>query len=772
MLATRQKIDTINTAIGNLLSDGIYPTLAAIFDKVRDLAKDRPWGKPKATLRPAIENQLIGGADGCDVERTYEEIRSDLTTFYHELVDSADRALNNYWVFTTQKEVLKRRLLHLIQSSESVINTFADGGALTFQDTFNSADLTDLSQTTAALDLDSGWVTLPTSLNALEPISLSDAIIASETYPTTKPHGWISDALTDMENTGWYASLDGRTYTCIIKLTSAAAAREANGLFVSPLAPMSISVSWSNDLHNFYPLVSEHIRQDKSWAFAPIKVAALKIEITGNDVGIRRLKLLKVGHENAALFQSVPHIATDMFGKTIMIDAVKLLTDQECPPKTTIDYYVQPLFPGAPPGAWVKVGNQTTWLSSSTSKTLVLCGSDGLNQLRPEPTPPGCPRQFYYYPLGDDPIVETGRLTKGGDPDPRDPDTGGRCGQFVADYYSHDWKSIDLDPNHSPSPQDWISPGATTKGYVRPVTLDKHTSAPDALQTDAPTMVRFKNLLAEATIVEGDSTVSRDWLVLGIFGEDDSGNPVKLMADNGNYRFTTYVYMPEDAVYSRKPVLLYNPVDAGGEGAPVIAPFRVYLNDELVADVQAAFSASGLTDVDLSNYEVSFAYKRGWNKFEVYVYRTALAPGAVSGIDKVATNGVGIYIAGNPYRVARTNPGVRVQAHSSDETRVSEFALRQLVKPGDDNCWSWTDTAPARDLLLNYNPNPSYTQQGNVLYDGVNVGQSPVMSLTYQTAGTQRPNGLVLRAQLAREDDAIDVPRLSGYKLVVNQIGA
>jgi hypothetical protein len=248
---------------------------------------------------------------------------------------------------------------------------------------------------------------------------------------------------------------------------------------------------------------------------------------------------------------------------------------------------------------------------------------------------------------------------------------------------------------------------------------------------------------------------------------DDGNSARSLLAEDGNYRFTAYVYMPAGKVISGKPALLLNPTESGGLGSPVVAPFRVYLNGELVADAQTAYSGS-LSDLTVADYNVTYAYQQGWNKFEILVHNTGVTGGDVSLDGTVADSGVGIYIAGNPYELARLDPNIRVQAHAEEERLVSEFALRRLVRPGDDSCWAWTDTAPQRDVLLNYDPRVSV---GYSQFDGLNAFESPTLALSWYSAGSERPTSLKFRAILERDPAAVGVPRLNSYGLVINKVG-
>lgn len=770
MLSTRQKINAINKVIKGLLEEGVYPTLYDIVERLKPYSR-RGWGRPQAVLRPAIDGQKIGGEDGRDIERTYDEIRDDLITYMNELVGSADAILSNYWMFEARKDILKRRLMHLIQAAESNITASALGGKAVFRDTFNNAELVDLAKTTAELNLDGGYVTLPASLNALQPVSISSASVTSESYPNTKPHGKITDALTDAGNTGWYASLEGGVYTCIIRLASST--KEVNGLYINPLAPMHVAISYSNDNYNFYPFqepINETIRQERSWTFKPVKIASLKIEITGKDVGIKQLKLMSIGFEERARLESVVHQARDLFGNVVPIDSVSLEVDSHCPPQTDIQYYVQPIYAGADlPGSWTKIGNKPTFLSSSNIVTMTMSGNGSTNPFRPETTT-GDVSRFYIAAVKDNPVVESSRMIKGGDPN------GGGLGQLFLEYAEHDWEKVDLDPNHTPTPEDWYTFGAVSSGYIRPITQDANAmkameSAADPLQTCYTELAIRNNCICEATTLEGISDARRDWLTIGIIGGTIPRQPGnKMLASNGNYRITTYVYTPQDMVLADKPCLLYNPIDEGGEGSPVIAPFRIYLNDELVADVREAWSGN-ITGDDLTAYGVTYAYKAGWNKLEILIHytgRTSADNAALPVGQKIANRGVGIYIAGNPYQLARENPAIKVQAHPTEIKRVSEFALRQLVRPGDETCWAWTDTAPERDIILNYNP---LTTTSSELFDGFNRYESPTLTLTYYKPPTERPIGLRFRADLSKEPGAPGLPKLHCYKLIINRTG-
>jgi hypothetical protein len=786
MIATRQKIDATNRAVQDLLQSGRYPTLDAILKGIAKRA-GRGWGRPKAELRPAIDGQKIGGDDGTAITQTYSEIRDDLGTWLAEIVETADRSLSNFWLFESRADTLRREALHLIQSAESSITGFALGGAAVFRDTFNTLAQTDMNETTAEIDLAGGYVTIPASIDSLDPESLTGSEIIKESYPNAKVRGNLKDAFADATNTGWFASLDGGSYSCTVKPQSPIT---ANGLILHPTGPMRVKITYSNDLHNFYPFsepIDCEVLRDRTFTFNEVNVAALRLEISGTDVGLRSIKLLSCGFEEQSVLYSTPHVSRDIFGNVVPIESVSIETEADIPPLTDITYFIKPLYADGSSGVWTRVNKDNLWLTNYDEFRIAVSSPNGIQPFVPEAVQDGDTPRFYVYRANTNPITETSRLTKGGDPN-----DGGNCGQLLVEYAVYDWAKEAAEPEHSPSPADWYSFGVAAKGYMRPVTQISQASSmigsvSDPLQAASNVMGNFGTMLCEATMSSSTTDPARDWLVLGcVHGSTNTKYGNQMLAPNGNYRMTTWVYMPEDKVVADRPCMVYNPVDKGGLGSPTVLTARVYLNDNLVADVRDSWSGD-IVSWDYSSYNVTYSYKAGWNKFEIYLYYTGrTAKPDASGETynsklpsghSISDAGIGLYIAGNPYELARQDPKVKIQAHPEDLKQVSEFAVRHLLRPGDRSSWAWTDTAPQRNVILNYNPMDGINTVDDdgapspVYFDSKNRFEPPVLALTYYKPITARPTGLKFKAELSREPSAGAIPKLHGYKLIVNRLG-
>lgn len=764
MIATRQKKNTVNAIVKKMLQDGIYPTLSDILSRTATKVKGKIWGSPMTTFRPAVDGYPIGGENGTDIEDTFTEMREDLVTLSEEIIDTADKTITYYNIFSAKKEYLKRRLLKLIQSADAMVTMFATGNSTLFQDTFNTNENIDTTSTTAELCLEGGYATLPSSTDSVGAIDVSSAEVSSESYPTTGAHGSILSILSDSTNTAWYASLNCGTYTVIIKLSDEATT-EINAIYIQPLTPMDVVVSYSNDSYNYYTVASEHIYQETTWELSSVAISHIKLEITADGTaGIKRMKLLSIGYEDSATLQSIDYSSEDIFGEDIGIESVSLSVDESCPTGTSIDYYISSVHTGTGVRAdWIKASDSTIWLTSRQEITQIISAATLITG-EDEPYP------LYTHVLGANPILESSSLIKGNN-------------QFEVQFVDHDW-SDDADPNHSPTLADWDSFDSIITGYFSPITYNPDNSLTltnsvtavyngttvtlgtgiDPLQHSDNVLLNYRNMLGEANKlnVSENTYDSNGWMIIGIAGNGASASDSWILARDGNYKFTTYVYMPSDTVLTAQPALVLNPSYNYGTGTPVIAPFKIYLNGDIVADSKYSYSASLSTDT--SSYDCSYSFKQGWNKLDILVYVKTVTLGASADTTSiVASGGIGIYLTPNIFQMQRDNRSILIRASKSADTQVSEFAMRQLVKPTDYTNWAWTDSAPQRDLLLNYNP-----ADFESTFDGICSSTAPRIELNYKLKSEDAPDALTFRAILKKESSSDKIPKLYGYKLYVN----
>jgi hypothetical protein len=748
MLSERQKNKVTNSVIAGLLKSGIYPTWTKILSGITAVMRGKSWGKPTAALRPAIQGYKVGGLDGKDIERTYEELRSDMELYTEASVSLADTMLVTYDTFEAKLSLIKSRLSNLIQLSRGAVEAFVNGSWIVIQDTFNTSSKIDMLKTDAEVNLDAGYVTLPTSMKELIPLGANSIRVDKEEYPGDGLHGNLMSALSDASNTAWYASLGGGTFAGTFSFLGEDGATKTtmlNGIYVDPLTPLTIIIQYSSDGYNFTDLTpAEKIYQAKTWNFGNVDACSLRIMVSGKSVGIRRIQPLRAGYANKATLYSSSMMAADISNKPVPIETVKLSVEADLPAGTNISYKVAPVTTEGKVGTFVSLDTNPITLSQASTKTFSVKTVKADNA--------SATRKFYVAWLAASsgiPMLSTGELTRG-------------ANQIYADYTNYNWESDEGSLVHLPYAADWSRLPTATSGYFR--TLPYEVGEDPLLDGERPfgsnASSSYKGMLYQADQVYPDlpvgSTVSsveqQKWLGIAV-----RCSGAYVMNPYGNYRFTFYIYMPEETILTNQACTVLN-LGGSASGDTPIVPVSVYLNDEAVATYYSC-SASAITSPTQLDFKANYSFKAGWNKLQILVYvRTGL-------VDGIGDN-IGILIEPNPFKLAADNPAIKIQTDPGSMKRVSEFQLRNTVKSGDIGSWAWLDRTTGTypyGVMFNHNPT---TITGKL--DTITTPVAPSLQLTYRQDSANHARGLIFRADLEKEISSMNVPKLYSYKLHIN----
>lgn len=778
MIAIRQKLKAVADATTALLKNGVSPDTTSVLKLAAKARGMQPWGAPLAKLRPAYPGGKIGGKDGRDIERTYEEIRQDIQTLYEEMVDTAGASLAGYNKFSARAAVLRSRILTCLQKAGYEYTRVTTGGEICLSDTFTSGDSVDFAATNAELDFTGGFVTLPISPANVQAIQLDNSYVVS--VETNQFASDFMEAFDGDSTKVWTANLNGDKYVVRVKLQSTEATKLANAIAVDPITQIGITIEYSNDNYNFYTLVeNKKIASYTKFHFDPRTMTDLRFSITATGAAaIRSIQLLKSAYETQAVLQSKILLAKNAFfelmphtNQYVPISSMQVMVDADIPTGTRIDAYVAPVTlsngtdgtdvtPVPVVSSFRRVTGDRIWFAASEQQRSSVSTAGFTPELSGSETTHVYKHAF---PNTSVPIASSAKLYKGGQLG----DAYGQSGQFLVEYYNiGELASGD----YVPTAEDWNTSAAKQRGYFSPTidypaSIDPLVSNSDILlanQTNGSTtmLTEAQNYYQQG---KGEYTEGvRSRLVIGIVGNDSA----RLLTAKGMYRFSTWVWCPEDLSYANQPCFCYN---LGGLGTPSIAPYTIYLNGGLVASDKYAHSANYLVEEDLDEKLASFHYKHGWNNLEIYVYIADTTIGVTQADGtKVSSSAVGIYITPSPYYIARTNPEVIVRAHKDPLRRVDEFTLRHSSALMDDTIWALSGEALPSILL---NTNPATRVPSALYFDGIHMPEDPAFSVEYRTdaATANRPVGVVFRAVLSRDANSSQVPRLLGYSIVANQ---
>lgn len=806
MLAVRQKLDIIARSVFQYLQDGKLPDVPRM---LLDIVKSRgnlKWGQPTTKLRHARKGYPIGGADGYDIDRTVQEMRTDMQTFLSELVATAETTLGQYDIFQSRKANLDTRLGKLAQTVDYQLSKQGTNGTHLFADTFSDLNKIDITRTNAEFDFDGGFATLPLSLYSTVAVPLRGSILSSESAVGITQRSAFLNAIEEAENTGWFAQLNSQVYACVLTLPTHLAATLLNSIEITPTTVCGITVEYSNDGFNFYQAYSGETGYKIVAHFEPTIITKLRFTITSEGVaGIRSIKLLKTGYEDAVALQSTPHIGVDKAS----ISSATLNTDQVTPYETSIKHFMAPVW--LTKDTALNTENTYTGVFQSVSPGVKVWLDQpldmyvGLTSFTPDPyTSEYLPLYMSPVPAASNagsaivPLANSAQLLLGANSN----DTLDNQGQMQAEYYN-----LVRSVGHVPSPDDWVSMPNPAIGYMVPVLPDDgvinplHTN-PEVFYNDVDVQISLMaqaREYSESVTSEGfESTIgSFSKLQIPIFKNSDlqtTGEhiPNMMVQAGGNYKFTTYIYVPDTVTYNDQACYIWN---YAGNGNPACAQFSVYLNGVRTAGSPAMISGELLTPEQQARYSASFQFKRGWNKFEILLYvepmiysspTLEVASALIGGVyvetlsyDKpdtyslvgkqqstglITPNWLALYISPNPYEIARTISGAKVRAFANSVARATDFQLRQLVS-NNTKTWAWADTTtPA--ILTNFSVDPP------AIFDELTVLDGPNLTLSYRAVPTegQQVVGCVYKAEISRTKDAIELPKLLSYNIVTDPV--
>jgi hypothetical protein len=706
----------------------------------------KSWGKPLTKLRPAIYNDTIGGKDGKDIQRTFEDIKEDLTFLYNSLVYVSDNMLTTYQMFDSQSTYVKKKALKLEQEVDRLITGVTNNYTYSLFDTFNNVDNIDLISSTVDIDVDEGVVTLAKSKNNTYAYAMQNAEVIKESA-NGKVFSPIANIFNDNTNNVWVASLGTNSYEAIIHLnnintnTPNIDMHTIDGIYIEIATPLSLKIEWSNDSLNYYPLISENIKTNKTYSFEQIQASYIKLTVSGGDVGIKKLQLLRLGFNNYGSLYTLPLQVSSInpLVKANIITA-NLKMEMFSPKGTNIKAFIEK----AGENNWIAINNSDLILNNTNISNIPI---DTNSIVIDDYTAEDAVIKFYRFNGVPAQLVNGSEsIVKGSN-------------QVYVEYFNYDWSYHD-GSDHIPTPDDYENRVGIVNGFFTPA----YSKNIDLVASNTSTLISSGNMLCmqDAKYTDG-STGDKEFLQIGIV--DYSGND--LLAEKGNYRFTIYVYAPEEKVYYRKKALVSGPALVGSK---VAAPFSIYLNDKyIMSSKYMATAKTTISDDTVLSNRANYKLEKGWNKLQIYIYYPGLsnntdldAQGLQEGIYKSA---IGFYTNFNP--ISLDSSIYRAQATLGFQKKVSEFELRQITPVNNNSCWALTTipSATTASILFNYNPTIGVAASA---FDAQNIPVAPALNLQCSTIEGSVIDTVRLRFDFTKDTDVTTTPKLHGYELHIN----
>lgn len=750
MIARLQKTALVEQVLQETLQAGIYPDRNAILQEAERRLGRRQFGAPFTQFRAAVPGLPIGGRDGRDLARNFQELLADLELLYTALFQLSTRAIDLYDLFSMRRDSLSLKMAQLKVEAGTLLAQVNAASRDSVGDSFNTLEHTDQDRTNAFVDLDEGAVNLkPDSENSVSYDGSRIRVVRTLRPAGASDQGQpFSAVFSPYRTDAWYAQVpNGATYEIQVSVTGAdydagdTAEVEINALRIQPTGPLRFTVQWSPDGRNWHdldPVLDTVVTDQRTFHFETITVGYLRFRMAGagntsgaSVIGIKRLELMARGYNLSTSFYSTEWKFADP------IHTVVASLETEVPFGTKIDSFLAQ----NADGPWVRISSGPIHFGN------VLDQKVDLTAFAPESDA----GRIYYAAIPDKYVLpESGELWAGAD-------------QVELSAFPYDW-GIGMERDHLPAREDWDSPkGMVRSGVFSPrgdLTLNE--AGADSFADD-------RNPLAI------QSANDRTYGVLCLTEPDGTW----VLQPGYNYRLRAYIFCTSPQTLEDQKLGIINPEDSGGTRTAIVAPHSLFLNGNKIYERKnCAVSVDLLNDT----YAATLPLQQGWNMLELLVQLpTDLEVKRTTAGSGVSSGQILLLFQPDLFTQADAN-WEEVRAYQAPWKKVSEFDLRYNVAPAVKEVWSWrldpTD-ASVSGVLFNHNPgNPvsgtvDYVDEtGYYTIDGLAAGRIAKLELRYTVERTDvngvEPRSLWFRSELSKEEGTPQVPRLLAYSLLVN----
>lgn len=695
MLAKLQRDAAIRNAVNEAVKNGRDTNISKIIASIKDV-----FGRPLTTVRKAMYGRPIGGRDGRDIERTFTEVKSDLDRLYEAAISISNVSVKDYVAMNAAISAIRAEL----SLTKDRLNAIVAQANLSAEKSIAGDICKDADSllTTCFIDYSTKQATLPITKYASIPVEGE----IKEVYPGKTLHNSFSNALDGLDNTGWFAYLEG-PYTCTISNIN----KTVNGIYIKPASTITITAEYTNDGYNYYELFTKTISEEISIINEDTYVKNLKLTIAAGHAAITNLSFIAAGYDE------IGEYITEEYIPGIPIVSLTLIPECVIPAKTNLSFYIKPYFDTGE-------GDYQTITSSISFADTISYTTKLTDNIKSED------EWLYRYDVNIHPYKQP-RLDVGvGSIYPE-------LGQLWAEVIHPNKRTAELTDSGIDELIRYESPH--TEG---PITLPTTDGTISDSTIDPPASMLNLGAAVESSAIKDE----RYWLVFPFSTGEDN---------NVYYRYKINVITDEDIPVVNAPAIFLNPSIYNGTDSPILTA-RIFLNGNLIADIDKTLTCN-IDDPTINSYGVSYLYKKGNNLFEVLVH--------LNNTEGLAMYGAGIYIGGNPYLLARKGKA-SIRPYLDPMTCVDEFTMRNIIKPMDRTKFGLTDGYD-QDILLNFDPGSFIEQEfdgfGGHSYSPLNI------SLEHIERAGAMPTGFKLKARFEKEPDVNISPILKGYTIGINK---
>lgn len=743
MIGTRQKNKITTDLLKQLYHKGYLPSFIDFVNLLTSKFRFKEFGKPFFNPRGAAKGLIV---DSKSLKDNTQEIKDDLDVYLQDLNDLIVEENLYYLSFYGEVENIKQRLNNLnLRIDDLLLKQYSYGIEL-FSETFRNTDNIDLSLTTAYIDPKLGYASIPISpQNSVRYPSTSIQIIQERFSTGYKSIGSsFLSVFNDFLDDTWHGSLEDRGfYTIELNITGKEVVPghgneiELNRIMVEPLTPLTINIEGSTDGLNWFNIVNSNITSSHSFEFDPLWILFLRFTITGNnDVGIRRIEIGKVGTLNSAV------LISKAFTSDNSLYNLNFDINQQTPYGTSITSYIGT----SNSGPWIPINPGFVKVADSSKQVISINASGAIDFISDNSLDL---TSLWAYTLNQqEPIINTGELWRG-------------VNQFKVESFAFAWDQYG-DAHHIPDINDWNN----NLGFIQNCYMSSIGIGNDSIPIPSGVVAKKESFL----ITYRNST--QEW-----WGVSLSNTSGFIAREQHNYKITTYLYSDRDLLINNAAGGIYYINSLGSTITFTNAiGWSLYVNgNRVVSDnnVYELVSSPGSgTILPDSGKSFPITLSAGWNKFDLLISIPTLS----SLNSSIQNKKLVLLLRPSLFNFSLSNSDLwayspklieyPIWADGNPMKRVSEFFLKWNTTPLDNSKWAWRiseASGTASHVLLNYNPAVDTTKT----IDGYFYGSNALFRLQY-TFVTIPTNTIYYKAELKRDSNALQAPKIFGYKFLIN----
>lgn len=742
MISKIQKTNLIDRITKIRLLSGTKIIPDEILGAAENLLINKQLGRPLTIFRPAVPSLPVGGRDGKDLERTFQELLEDLEVLYKAVENLSLNHADLYELLIARDSLITLGISDVTARVNTLLAQLSVISKDSITTDFHRLDDIDFARTTADVDIIEGSASLSPDNTFSRSYPHQKIKVIKETG-NTQPGSRFLNVFNPSNSSFWYSYLNtDDVYEIIISLTGADYDKgdteevPVNGIRIDTITSLKLSVDWSPDGYNWHslnPTVERVIDKLANISFETVTVGYLRLKIRKhltNEVGIRNITFMERAHALSAAIYS------NLYVTNKPIRNLSFRLNANIPAGTRVNSFISQAYDGP----WIPVGRDIVTFDNLQDIRITLDNFSALSS-----------GSYFYKAEVPDPYLlpETGELVVGSE-------------QVLIKAFPYDW-GVEQAPNRIPELSDWDNPNGIVRGG---------------------TFSPLGDIGNSSELTSGFYT-ERNPLAYDVLG-DSFYNVIVVSQSDGNFLLQPgYNYNLEVMMYASTPKTITNCkiglVNYGGAASAIILPHAVYLNSVKVYE-----GTKSVTSVDEITDSMTLNIEHGWNRYNLCMQLPlGVELDHSDGSNGVSSGAIHLYFQPCLYTPSRASVyGIdSIQAYNAPWTKVSELFLKYSVSPGNKTVWAWDieeSNGNVVGVLFNHNPlNPApgrlgySTGQSYYTIDGLNAPQASDINLFYtveRVNTSQNPRHLYVRLELEKSESVYSIPQVYGYSIIINPV--